>query len=228
MFHTPIPHEVCIAARARAPWLARRLGGCLAGLLAAWLAAGAASAQPAISPSDGSTPAGSRPSAATVSAGPATRAGSPPGAAAPRPRIGLVLSGGGARGLAHVGVLKVLERAGVRPDVVVGTSMGSIIGGLYASGMRAGDIERELLAVDWSSVFSQRVGRRELPERRKDQDIEISAAFEFGWRDGELRLPQSAESTICPFRSGPWPPTWRRARRSNSTRATWRWPCVRA
>jgi NTE family protein len=197
MFHTPIPHEVCIAARARAraPWLARRLGGCLAGLLAAWLAAGAASAQPAISPSDGSTPAGSRPSAATVSAGPATRAGSPPGAAAPRPRIGLVLSGGGARGLAHVGVLKVLERAGVRPDVVVGTSMGSIIGGLYASGMRAGDIERELLAVDWSSVFSQRVGRRELPERRKDQDIEISAAFEFGWRDGELRLPQSAVSS---------------------------------
>jgi len=116
-------------------------------------------------------------------------------AAASRPRIGLVLSGGGARGLAHVGVLKVLEQAGVRPDLIVGTSMGSIIGGLYASGMRAGDIERELLAVDWSSVFAQRVDRRELPERRKDQDLDISAAFELGWRDGELRLPQSAVSS---------------------------------
>jgi NTE family protein len=73
--------------------------------------------------------------------------------------------------------------------------MGSIIGGLYASGMRAGDIERELLAVDWSSVFSQRVDRRELPQRRKDQDLDISAAFELGWRDGELRLPQAAVSS---------------------------------
>ena len=52
-----------------------------------------------------------------------------------RPRIGLVLSGGGARGLAHVGVLKLLEREHVPVDVIVGTSMGAIIGGLYASGM---------------------------------------------------------------------------------------------
>ena len=112
-----------------------------------------------------------------------------------RPRIGLVLSGGGARGLAHVGVLKVLERAGVRPDLIVGTSMGSIIGGLYASGMSAGTIERELLAVDWSGVFSQRVDRRELPERRKDQDLDLSVAFELGWRQGELMLPQAAVSS---------------------------------
>ena len=112
-----------------------------------------------------------------------------------RPRIGLVLSGGGARGLAHVGVLKVLERAGVRLDLIVGTSMGSIIGGLYASGMSAREIERELLAVDWSGVFSQRVDRRELPERRKDQDLDLSAAFELGWRNGELILPQAAVSS---------------------------------
>lgn len=112
-----------------------------------------------------------------------------------RPKIGLVLSGGGARGLAHVGVLKVLERERIPVDVVVGTSMGSIIGGLYASGMRASEIERELVAVDWSQVFSQRVNRRELPERRKDQDLDLSAAFELGWRDGELRLPQSAVSS---------------------------------
>ncbi|MFM7533367.1 MAG: patatin-like phospholipase family protein [Rubrivivax sp.] len=126
---------------------------------------------------------------------PGAAPGSTPAAPAERPRIGLVLSGGGARGLAHVGVLKVLERSGIRPDVVVGTSMGSIIGGLYASGMRAADIERELVAVDWSAVFSQRVDRRELPERRKDQDLDMSAAFELGWRDGELRLPQAAVSS---------------------------------
>lgn len=57
--------------------------------------------------------------------------------AAPRPRIGLVLSGGGARGLAHVGVLKVLERERIPVDVIAGTSMGAIVGGLYASGMDA-------------------------------------------------------------------------------------------
>ena len=121
--------------------------------------------------------------------------GAPVVQAQERPKVGLVLSGGGARGLAHVGVLKVLEREGIPVDVIVGTSMGSIIGGLHASGMRAADIERELLAVDWSQVFSQRVTRRELPERRKDQDRDISAAFELGWRDGELRLPQSAVSS---------------------------------
>ena len=150
------------------PGVARALSLSLALVLAGWLAAACAWAQPA---------------------------GAPAQRQASSPRIGLVLSGGGARGLAHVGVLKVLERAGVRPDVIVGTSMGSIIGGLYASGMRAEDIERELLAVDWSNVFSQRVNRRELPERRKDQDLDISAAFEFGWRDGELRLPQAAVSS---------------------------------
>src|SRR5439155_517489 len=61
-----------------------------------------------------------------------------------RPRIGLVLSGGGARGLAHVGVLKVLEREHVPIDVIAGTSMGAIIGGLYASGMSADELELAL------------------------------------------------------------------------------------
>jgi NTE family protein len=132
---------------------------------------------------------------------PATRAADvapqpPPSAAeTPRPKIGLVLSGGGARGLAHVGVLKVLERERVPVDVIVGTSMGAIIGGLYATGMRAGDIERELLAVKWDEVFAPRVGRPELSQRRKEQDFEISAVLELGWRDGELRTPQAAVSS---------------------------------
>ncbi|MGK7313542.1 MAG: patatin-like phospholipase family protein, partial [Candidatus Longimicrobiales bacterium M2_2A_002] len=66
-----------------------------------------------------------------------------------RPRTALVLSGGGARGAAHIGVLKVLEEARVPVDLVVGTSMGAVVGGLWASGMPAAELERELLAVDW-------------------------------------------------------------------------------
>ena len=114
---------------------------------------------------------------------------------APRPKIALVLSGGGARGLAHVGVLQVLERERIAVDFIVGTSMGAIVGGLYASGMTAAEIERELRATRWDEVFASRVERRELPERRKDQDLEMSAALELGWRDGELRVPQAAVSS---------------------------------
>jgi NTE family protein len=77
-------------------------------------------------------------------------------AAAPRhpgPRIGLALSGGGARGLAHLGVLKALERAGVPIDAIAGASMGSLVGGLYASGYSAGELERIALDIDWLALF---------------------------------------------------------------------------
>ena len=106
-----------------------------------------------------------------------------------------MLSGGGARGLAHVGVLKVLERERIPVDIVVGTSMGAVIGGLYASGMGAADIERELTQVRWGEIFAPRVDRQELSQRRKEQDFEISAGLEFGWKDGGLRMPQSAVSS---------------------------------
>ncbi len=132
--------------------------------------------------------------AATPSTGALPLVDSTPADAA-RPKIGLVLSGGGARGLAHVGVLKVLEREHVPVDLIVGTSMGAIIGGLYATGMRATDIERELLAVRWDEIFAPRVGRQELSQRRKEQDFEISAVLELGWRDGELQTPQAAVSS---------------------------------
>jgi NTE family protein len=68
-----------------------------------------------------------------------------------RPRVGLVLSGGAARGLAHIGVLKVLEKAGLPIDMVGGTSMGSIVGGLYAAGYSAGEIEKIVLSQDWTA-----------------------------------------------------------------------------
>jgi NTE family protein len=109
--------------------------------------------------------------------------------------VGLVLSGGGARGLAHVGVLKVLEQQHIRIDAIAGTSMGAIVGGLYASGLSADDIEREVRAVDWARVFEPRQERQQLTQRRKEEDFEFSALLEFGLRNGELRAPVAAVST---------------------------------
>lgn len=106
-----------------------------------------------------------------------------------RPRIGLVLSGGGARGLAHVGVLKVLERERIPVDVIAGTSMGAIVGGLYASGLSAEQIEAEVLRLDWGNVFNSRVDRRELSQRRKEQDFEVSPLIEVGIDSTGLKAP---------------------------------------
>ncbi|MDE2402479.1 MAG: patatin-like phospholipase family protein [Burkholderiales bacterium] len=118
--------------------------------------------------------------------------GAQPGLTAPedsRPRIGLVLSGGGARGLAHVGVLKVLERERIPVDVIAGTSMGAIVGGLYASGLSAEQIEAEVLRLDWGNVFANRVDRRELSQRRKEQDFEISPLLELGIDATGIKAP---------------------------------------
>lgn len=135
----------------------------------------------------GQTPTAADPAGAAVAAAPAL--------AANRPRIGLVLSGGGARGLAHVGVLKVLEQLQVPVDVITGTSMGAIVGGLYASGMRADALERELRAVRWGEIFASRVERRQLSQRRKEEDFEISPLIELGIHEGELRAPSGAVSS---------------------------------
>lgn len=74
-----------------------------------------------------------------------------------RPKIGLVLSGGGAKGMAHIGVLKELESLGIKPDYITGTSMGSIVGGLYAAGYTATEIEKIALAIDWDALLSNQV-----------------------------------------------------------------------
>ena len=118
-----------------------------------------------------------------------------PAAGPGRPRVGLVLSGGGARGITHVGVLKVLEEAQVPVDLIVGTSMGAIIGGLYASGMGAAELEREVLAIEWGNVFERREPRQQLSQRRKEEDFELSPVLELGFRNGEFRLPTGAVST---------------------------------
>ncbi|AWW32189.1 alpha/beta hydrolase [Echinicola strongylocentroti] len=74
-----------------------------------------------------------------------------------KPKIGLVLSGGGAKGMAHVGVIKAMEEAGIRPDYVVGTSMGAVIGGLYAIGYNADELESIIMKADWDLIVSNRV-----------------------------------------------------------------------
>lgn len=73
------------------------------------------------------------------------------------PKIGLVLSGGGAKGIAHVGVIKAMEEAGIRPDYIVGTSMGAVIGGLYAIGYSADELETIVKKADWELIVSNRV-----------------------------------------------------------------------
>ena len=101
-----------------------------------------------------------------------------PGMAQSRPQIpengdlvvGLTLSGGGAAGLAHIGVLKVLEEAGIPVDVVTGTSMGAIIGGLYALGYSAEQLEIEVGAIDWREFFEESIHRVHLPMEEKAQD----------------------------------------------------------
>jgi predicted acylesterase/phospholipase RssA len=80
-----------------------------------------------------------------------------------RPRIGLVLSGGGARGLAHIGLLEVLEREGLRVDCVAGTSMGASIGALWASGYSAAAIAQVVRSLDWQQVFSGKRVRALVP-----------------------------------------------------------------
>ena len=107
----------------------------------------------------------------------------------------MVLSGGGARGFAHVGVLKALEAARVPVDVITGTSMGAIVGGLYASGMSPQALEAELMGIPWGTLFERRVPRQLLSQQRKEADFELSPVFQIGFRDGEFRTPTGAVST---------------------------------
>jgi NTE family protein len=107
-----------------------------------------------------------------------------------RPRIGLVLSGGGARGAAHIGVLKVLEENHVPVDVIAGTSMGAVVGGLYASGLSAADVERVMTSVDWQDAFRDSPPRSSLNFRRKLEDQNFLVKFPLGLKSGKFRLPR--------------------------------------
>ena len=104
--------------------------------------------------------------------------------------IGLVLGGGGARGAAHIGVLKVLERERVPICRIAGTSMGAIVGGLYAAGYSADEIEAILSAVDWKDVLDDDPPRIDFPMRRKNDTLRYLLGFKFGLRDGQIQLPR--------------------------------------
>jgi NTE family protein len=107
-----------------------------------------------------------------------------------RPRIGLVLSGGGARGAAHIGVLKVLEELRVPVDAIAGTSMGAVVGGLYASGLSAKDVENVMTSVDWADAFQDRPARSDLDFRRKLEDQNFLVRFPLGLKGRKFRVPR--------------------------------------
>src|SRR5215475_5993329 len=85
-----------------------------------------------------------------------------------RPKIGVTLSGGGAKGLAHIGILKAIDSAGLKVDYITGTSMGSIIGGLYAIGYSADSIERIARRINWDLVLSNQSSMRSMIMEEKD------------------------------------------------------------
>jgi len=83
-------------------------------------------------------------------------------------KVGLVLSGGGAKGFAHIGVLKVIEKAGIRIDYIAGTSMGAIVGGLYAAGYNADQLDSILKSHDFTELFKDNVPRKYLSFYQKE------------------------------------------------------------
>ena len=148
---------------------------------------------------------------------------------AKRPKIGLVLGGGGARGAAHVGILKVLEENRVPVDFVVGTSMGSIVGGLYALGHSPAQIDQDFHEIHWTDLFTDWPTQDWLSFRNK-RDLERFIDIEFGaqLREGaqaaarvhrraeariraekahRFRQPRSPTSTSSRSPSGRWRPT---------------------
>ncbi|MBS0431165.1 MAG: patatin-like phospholipase family protein [Proteobacteria bacterium] len=103
--------------------------------------------------------------------------------------IGLVLGGGGARGAAHIGVLEVLEREHIPVCVISGTSMGAVVGSMYAVGYTPEEMQKILGGLDWKSLFNDNPPRPELPMRRKDEDFRYLLNFEVGFHDGHVVMP---------------------------------------
>ena len=112
-----------------------------------------------------------------------------------RPRIGLALGGGGAKGLAHVGVLAYLDELRVPVDCVVGASMGALVGGAFASGMTAQEMEQAVLEISWEETIAFKGKRGKEPIRRKLAGITYSNSPEFGVHDGRFVTPQGLINT---------------------------------
>jgi NTE family protein len=107
-----------------------------------------------------------------------------------RPKIGLVLSGGGARGVAHIGVINVLEEMKIPVDYIAGTSMGAIVGGLYAAGLSPAEIEKIVTSIEWNEAFKDKPSPQELSFRRKQDASDYMVDFDLGYKDGKLQMPR--------------------------------------
>jgi NTE family protein len=128
---------------------------------------------------------------AAASVGPAdTHAQSP--AKASRPKVGLVLGGGGARGGAHLGVIEVLEELRVPFDCVAGTSMGALVSGAYVSGVSPPEMKETIAKTDWAALFDDSAGRDSVSLRRKQIDDRFYSGLEFGVTKDGLRYREGA------------------------------------
>ncbi|MBL8330277.1 MAG: patatin-like phospholipase family protein [Rubrivivax sp.] len=139
---------------------------------------------PALAPPALAEPAAQAAAAFATLPGPAAAAGV-------RPRVALVLSGGGARGFAHLGVLKVLHEYRVPVDLVWGTSMGAVVGGAYAAGRSTEELEQLVRTIDWVGMFDDRPPRETLSPRRREEDILLPSRVEFALNREGLSLPPS-------------------------------------
>jgi NTE family protein len=111
-----------------------------------------------------------------------------------RPKIGLALGGGGALGISHVGVIRALEEMRIPIDVIAGTSMGAIVGGMYASGMSPDEMERSLIEMNWWDVMKDKTSRRDMQYRRKRDDSRYMLDFELGLNGSGLTMPHGLAS----------------------------------
>ncbi len=109
-------------------------------------------------------------------------------ALAQRPKIGLALAGGGAKGSAHIAVLKALEENNIAVDYIAGTSIGAYVGGLYALGYSADEIQTIMFDADFNRGYSDAIAREDLTFRRKQQKDRFNIPFEVGFRSGRLQI----------------------------------------
>ena len=172
--------------RFRADQLAQMRRACLVAAVAAFTTLGQAAA------ANDPTPSG--PGAFESQPQPATPLATQ-GTMPHRPRVGLVLAGGGAKGGAHVGVLKVLEEMHIPIDCIAGTSMGALVGGGYASGIPAADLQKFLDGINWPKVIGGQ-GLRELaPIEQKRAGVTYSNDLDLGLRDGSIVVPGGLVNT---------------------------------
>jgi NTE family protein len=161
---------------------------------------GATSAQ-TLAPAPSATSGAARSAAPAATAAPALTATPPASAAASapatRPKIGLVLSGGGARGAAHIGVLKVLEDLRVPVDVVVGTSMGSIVGAAFATGMSTAEMELAVSQITTDKLFKDSAPRADKSLRQKTDDLTPYLIPELGISKDGIELPKGLVTGIA-------------------------------